>query len=53
MVSGKAARASCDVKAGDQITPRCSARTLTAEVLAVQETVKQADACTLYREIGR
>ena len=30
LVNGKAARASCDVKAGDQITPRCSARTLTA-----------------------
>jgi hypothetical protein len=29
------------------------ARTVTVEVLAVQETVKQADANTLYREIGR
>ena len=41
------------LKAGDQITLRFGARTLTVEVLSVQETVKQADACTLYREIGR
>ena len=53
LVNGKAARASYDVKAGDQITLRFGARTLTVEVLSVQETVKQADACTLYREIGR
>ena len=52
-VNGKAARASYDVKVGDQISLRFGQRTLTVEVLAVQETVKQADAVTLYREIGR
>ena len=40
-VNGKPARASYDVKVGDQIS------------LHVQETVRQADAGTLYREIGR
>ena len=52
-VSGKHARASYDVKVGDQITLRFGQRMLTVEVLSVQETVKQADAITLYREIGR
>ena len=53
MVNGKAARASYDVKVGDEISLRFGTRTLTVEVLSVQETVKQADACTLYKEIGR
>lgn len=52
-VNGKAQRASYEVKVGDQITLRFGARELTVEVLAVQETVRQADAGTLYREIGR
>ena len=41
-VNGKPARASYDVKPGDRIAIRF-----------VQETVRQADAGTLYREIGR
>ena len=52
-VNGKPARASYDVKVGDQITMRFGVRTVTVEVLSVQETVKQADAAALYREIGR
>ena len=52
-VNGKAARASYDVKVGDRISLRFGQRTLTVEVLSVQETVKQADAGTLYREIGQ
>lgn len=52
-VNGKAARASYNVKVGDQISLRFGQRTLTVEVLSVQETVKQADAGTLYREIGQ
>ena len=52
-VNGKVARASYDVKVGDEISLRFGQRTLTVEVLSVQETVKQADAVTLYREIGR
>ena len=52
-VNGKVQRASYDVKVGDEISLCFGQRTLTVEVLAVQETVKQADAVTLYREIGR
>lgn len=52
-VNGKVARASYEVKVGDQIALRFGAREVTVEVLAVQETVKQADAGTLYKEIGR
>ena len=52
-VNGKPQRASYEVKVGDEISLRFGQRTLTVEVLSVQETVKQADAVTLYREIGR
>ena len=52
-VNGKVQRASYDVKVGDRISLRFGERTLTVEVLAVQETVRQADAVTLYKEIGR
>ena len=50
-VNGRPARASYDVKVGDQITLRFGVRTLTVEVLSVQETVRQADAAALYREV--
>ena len=52
-VNGKPARASYEVKVGDQISLRFGQRIVTVEVLDVQETVRQADAGTLYREIGR
>ena len=51
--NGRPQRASYDVKVGDQICLRFGVRTVTVEVLSVQETVKQADAVLLYREIGR
>lgn len=53
IVNGKPARASYDVKVGDQISLQFGVRTITVEVLSVQETVRQTDAGTLYREIGR
>lgn len=43
-VNGKPARASYEVKEGDQITLRFGVRTVTVEVLSVQETVRQSDA---------
>ena len=52
-VNGKAARASCEVKPGDVIALRFGARTVSVEVLSVQENVRQADAAALYREIPR
>ena len=50
-VHGKPARASYEVKEGDQITLRVGVRTVTVEVLSVQETVRQSDAAALYRQI--
>ena len=50
-VNGKPARASYEVKEGDQITLRFGVRTVTVEVLSVEETVRQSDAAALYRQI--
>ena len=50
-VNGKPARASYEVKEGDQITLRFGVRTVTVVVLSVQETVRQSDAAALYRQI--
>lgn len=50
-VNGKPARASYEVKEGDQITLRFGVRTVTVEVLSVQEAVRQSDAAALYRQI--
>ena len=51
-VNGRPARASYEVKEGDQITLRLGARAVTVEVLSVQETVRQADAAALYRQLS-
>ena len=50
-VNGKPARASYDVKVGDQISLRFGQRIVTVEVLDVQETVRQADAGTGDRPV--
>ena len=50
-VNGKIARASYDVKPGDQITIHFGARSLRVEVLAVAEAVAKSDAAALYREV--
>lgn len=50
-VNGKPVRASYQVKEGDQITLRFGVRTVTVEVLSVQETMRQSDAAALYRQI--
>ena len=52
-VNGKPQRASSEVKVGDVITLQFGQRSLAVEVVSVQETVKSADAVTLYREVGR
>ena len=51
-VNGKPARASYEVRPGDRISLRFGARTVTVEVLSVQETVRQSEAGTLYREVA-
>lgn len=50
-VNGRPARASYEVKVGDRISVRLGAREVTVEVLSVQETVRQADAAGLYKQI--
>ncbi|MCI6569223.1 MAG: RNA-binding S4 domain-containing protein [Dysosmobacter sp.] len=50
-VNGRPARASYEVKVGDTISMRFGMRTVTVEVLSVQENVRQAEAAALYREI--
>ena len=50
-VNDRPVRASYEVKEGDQITLRFGVRTVTVEVLSVQETVRQSDAAALYRQI--
>ena len=50
-VNGKAARASYDVKVGDVISLRFGVRTVTGEVVSVQENVLQAEAAALYKEV--
>ena len=50
-VNGKIQRASYDVKPGDKISIRFGERTVTVEVLGVQENVGKADAACLYREL--
>ena len=42
---------SYSVKVGDVIEIRFGAKTLRAEVLSVQETVKKDDAAAMYREL--
>ena len=50
-VNGRVARASYDVKEGDVIAIRFGERTLTVEVLSVQESVGKAGAALMYREV--
>lgn len=50
-VNDKPARASYEVKVGDVLSLRFGIRTLTVEVLSIEDNVRQADAASLYREI--
>ena len=50
-VNGKTQRASYEVKTGDRISIRFGERTVTVEVVSVQENVGKADASCLYREL--
>ena len=53
LVNDAYCKPSREVKVGDEITLQFGQRALTVEVVSVQETVKSADAVTLYREVGR
>ena len=50
-VNGRPARASYEVKVGDVIAISFGERTLTVEVLSVQENAGKAEASALYREV--
>ena len=50
-VNDKPARASYEVKEGDKISLRFGARTITVEVVSVQETVRQSEATAMYRQV--
>ena len=50
-VNGRPARASYEGKVGDVIAIRFGERTLTVEVLSVQENAGKAEASALYREV--
>ena len=50
-VNGKPARASYEVKEGDKISLRFGTRTITVEVVSVQETVRQSEAAAMYRQV--
>lgn len=49
LVNDKPQRASYDVKAGDVIEIRFGEKTVKAEVISVQETVRKDDAGALFR----
>ncbi|MGI6264543.1 MAG: RNA-binding S4 domain-containing protein [Acutalibacteraceae bacterium] len=49
LVNGKPARASYDVKIGDEIALTLGARQIAVEVTDLQETVGKADASLLYK----
>ena len=50
-VNGKPAKASYDVKGGDQIEIGFGSRTPKVEFLAVAEAVRKDDASAMYKEI--
>ena len=50
-VNGKPARASYEVKEGDRISLRFGVRTMTVEVLAVEESPRKDAASAMYRQI--
>ena len=50
-VNGKPQRASYEVKVGDVIAIRFGEKTLSVEVVAVQENAGKADAAAMYREV--
>ena len=52
-VNGKVQRASYEVKEGDQLTLTFGERTLTVEVVHINETAGKADAAAMYREVSR
>ncbi len=51
-VNGKAAKASYDVKIGDEITVAFGQKAVTVRVLEIKETTKKAEAVGMYEVIS-
>ena len=51
-VNGKVQRASYEVKEGDKLTLTFGERTLTVEVVNINEHAGKADAAAMYREVS-
>ena len=51
-VNGRVQRASYDVKVGDKISIRFGERTVSVEVVSVQDNVGKAEAAAMYRELS-
>ena len=51
-VNGRMQRASYDVKVGDKISIRFGERTVSVEVVSVQDNVGKAEAAAMYRELA-
>ena len=51
-VNGRVAKPSAEVKPGDVLEIVFGTKTLRAEVLSVQESVKKDDAAAMYRELA-
>ena len=51
-VNGRVQRASYDVKVGDKISIRFGERTVSVEVVSVQDNVGMAEAAAMYRELA-
>ena len=51
-VNGRVAKPSAEVKPGDVLEIVFGTKTIRAEVLSVQESVKKDDAAAMYRELA-
>ncbi len=51
LVNGKVARASYEVKVGDELTLALGTRELRVQVVSIQETVAKNDAALLYKAL--
>ncbi len=52
-VNGRPAKASYDVKEGDEITVAFGARTLTVRVKSVRESIRKEDAVNMYEVLAQ
>lgn len=49
LVNGKVAKASVDVKPGDQLTINFGTRAVSVEIISVEETVRKEEAKEMFR----